>query len=68
MMDALSNGNIDQLQILLNQGTQVDFQDDNGDTPLILAVKCHRIDAVRVLLARGASILTTNHVFFLLLF
>jgi len=49
------------LELLLRFGATVDATNDNGDTPLALAVKQDRMSAASVLLAHGAHITHKNH-------
>lgn len=48
-------GNPEMIQILLDAGEDVNVQDSDGNTPLMWAVDRERVDAVRLLLSRGAD-------------
>eukprot|EP01088_Endostelium_zonatum_P001747 TRINITY_DN1209_c0_g3_i2.p1 TRINITY_DN1209_c0_g3~~TRINITY_DN1209_c0_g3_i2.p1 ORF type:complete len:429 (-),score=121.70 TRINITY_DN1209_c0_g3_i2:97-1383(-) len=53
---ACSNGSLDVIQILLEQGADVNKQDDNGNTPLHAAVGDGNIECCRLLLDAKADI------------
>ncbi|KAH7930514.1 hypothetical protein BV22DRAFT_1054634 [Leucogyrophana mollusca] len=57
LWEACSEGNLDNVLGLLNDGSAVDLEirDHNGVTPLIEAVKNGHVEVVRVLLDRGAD-------------
>jgi len=48
-------GDVRQATSLLDQGVAVDARDEDGRTPLMLAVAQGRLEVVRLLLARGAD-------------
>jgi hypothetical protein len=48
-------GDARQAAVLLDQGVAVDVRDEDGRTPLMLAVVQGRLEVVRLLLARGAD-------------
>lgn len=52
---AAVSGNTDLLQFLLDRHAYIDAQSPNHSTPLIMAARHDRIDAVRLLVAAGAD-------------
>mmetsp|Transcript_9904 Transcript_9904/g.28548 ORF Transcript_9904/g.28548 Transcript_9904/m.28548 type:complete len:81 (+) Transcript_9904:992-1234(+) len=46
---------------LIQQGSPIDAQDDNGETPLHIAVLAEQAGIVRLLLSRGASSTIKNN-------
>lgn len=55
---AMQRDNAEMVQLLLDTGTlDVDARDWNGQTPLIVATRYGFINTVRLLLARGASVM-----------
>src|SRR5262249_44952306 len=53
---AAEGGNAEAVKALLDRGANVNAQDEtHGRTPLVFAVAQNRLDAMRVLLARGAD-------------
>jgi len=55
-MVAAAGGDTDIMQKLLDLGAEVDYLPDNGDTALGAAANALNLEAVRVLLARGANV------------
>lgn len=55
--DAVKSGDIGQVRGLLNAGAVIDArdQDEDGKTALMVAVKCHHVEMVRLLLRAGAN-------------
>ena len=53
---ALSNGNLNRIRTLLNQGVPVNTRDEKGWTPLFRAALRDRLNMVRLLLERGANV------------
>lgn len=52
---AARRGNVDVIGALLDCGANVEARDSAGDTPLRRAVNCKKVEAARLLLARGAD-------------
>jgi ankyrin repeat protein len=52
---AARRGNVDVIGALLDGGADVEARDSAGDTPLRRAVNCNKVEAARLLLARGAD-------------
>lgn len=50
------NGDIDMLHMLLALKPEVDLENYDGNTPLVMAVKGHQLEAIRVLVAAGAVV------------
>jgi hypothetical protein len=55
LQSAASSGDTALTAVLLNQGAALDARDEQGRTPLMLAVVQGRLDVVRLLLNRGAD-------------
>lgn len=51
-MIAVSHGNIDMVQMLLEANANVNVQDEDGSTALMCAAEHGRIDIVKLLLAQ----------------
>lgn len=60
LMYAAQVGRIDYLQLLLDHGAEIDFQNANGDTALIKAADGDKLESIRFLLANGANINLPN--------
>lgn len=52
---------VDDIIELLNNGYNIDKQDEIGDTMLIMAVQYNKYDIVNILLSKGANILIKNN-------
>lgn len=52
---AARRGNVDVIGALLDGGADLAARDSAGDTPLRRAVNCNKVEAARLLLARGAD-------------
>ncbi|KAJ6640747.1 KN motif and ankyrin repeat domain-containing protein 1, partial [Pseudolycoriella hygida] len=53
LMLAVSHGNIDMVQMLLDAGADINIQDEDGSTALMCAAEHGRIDIVKLLLAQS---------------
>ncbi|MBO9492599.1 ankyrin repeat domain-containing protein [Thalassotalea sp. G20_0] len=56
LLDAASQGNLASVKALLEQGADIESEDQCGRTPLCLAVKSENLDVVNVLLDAGARV------------
>ncbi|KAF4928951.1 Ankyrin-3 [Colletotrichum viniferum] len=61
LIEAVINLPVDALQVLLDAGADINLEDRDGDTPLILAAREGDADCVKFLLDHGADIFHTNH-------
>jgi ankyrin repeat protein len=52
---AARRGNVDVIGALLDGGADIEARDSMGETPLRRAVNCDKVDAAKLLLARGAD-------------
>ncbi len=52
---AARRGNVEVIEALLNGGADLEARDSAGDSPLRRAVNCNKVEAAKVLLARGAD-------------
>jgi ankyrin repeat protein len=52
---AARRGNVDVIGALLDGGADIEARDSAGDTPLRRAVNCNKVEAAKLLLARGAD-------------
>jgi ankyrin repeat protein len=52
---AARRGNVEVIDALLDEGADIEARDSVGDTPLRRAVNCNKVDAAKLLLARGAD-------------
>ena len=52
-MLAVSHGNLDMVQMLLEAGADINIQDEDGSTALMCAAEHGRIDIVKLLLAQS---------------
>jgi ankyrin repeat protein len=49
-MCALYDGHKDVAELLLEYGANINFQDNFGNTPLILGSRCNNIEILKILL------------------
>lgn len=56
LMNAAKKGNLEIMEILIDHGADVNFQNEAGKTPLMLAAYEGQRDAVKELLAHGAKL------------
>jgi ankyrin repeat protein len=52
---AARRGNVDVITTLLDGGADIEARDSAGETPLRRAVNLNKVEAARILLARGAD-------------
>eukprot|EP01130_Rhizamoeba_saxonica_P010969 TRINITY_DN4533_c0_g1_i1.p1 TRINITY_DN4533_c0_g1~~TRINITY_DN4533_c0_g1_i1.p1 ORF type:complete len:107 (-),score=30.32 TRINITY_DN4533_c0_g1_i1:148-468(-) len=52
---AVDRGNLELTEILIDMGSNINFQNENGETPLHIAVLCEYDDIVKLLLEKGAD-------------
>jgi ankyrin repeat protein len=52
---AARRGNVDVIAALLDGGADIEARDSAADTPLRRAVNCNKVEAAKLLLARGAN-------------
>lgn len=52
LMLAVSHGNIEMVQMLLEAGAEINIQDEDGSTALMCAAEHGRIDIIKILLAQ----------------
>jgi hypothetical protein len=63
LMYAVSYGQDDLINILLDKGADIESRDSQGGTPLVYAaVHTINIDAVKLLIKRGANVNTENNI------
>jgi len=55
LMEAASNGNLEQVKKFIRSGTNINAQDAQGITALIFAAMAGNLDVVKVLIASGAD-------------
>lgn len=60
LMDAVSRGDFDQAQKLIDKGADANARDWLGRTPLIAAARSGDADVVRLLLRQGADVNAAN--------
>jgi len=62
LIDAANSGQDDSVVTLLDQGADIDYQSDDGWTPLVEASVMGNTSTVKLLLERGANVnLTDNY-------
>ena len=52
---AVISGHCEMVRLFLNKGANIDYQDNDGSTPLVLAIKMGHIEIVELLLDSGAN-------------
>jgi hypothetical protein len=58
----VENGRVNAVNLLIDQGAEVNIRNKDGDTPLIIATKNNDPQMVSLLLSRGASTLPVNNI------
>jgi ankyrin repeat protein len=61
LIAAVKKDDLNNIVQLLNAGSDIDYQDKYGHTPLIEAVGCRHIEATKLLIAKGAYLETYNN-------
>ena len=56
LIDAVSSGNREKIELLIAQGADVNARDSNGNTPLMLAARSGHSEIVQFLIDRGADV------------
>ena len=56
LIEAESMGDMEKMQTLLEQGTDLNAKDDDGYTALMMAPTYGHIDIVKILLEKGADV------------
>jgi ankyrin repeat protein len=54
--DAARAGDLEKVQVLIDEGAAIDAQSDRGETPLILATLAGQREVVELLIEKGAAI------------
>jgi uncharacterized protein len=49
------------VKVLLDKGADIEARNIDGETPLLVAVRCRKYEVVSLLLARGASVAAEDH-------
>ena len=62
LIEAAQKGNKKEVEKLLAQGTNVDFQDEYGDSALLSASRRGFVEIVKILLDAGAQVLSLIHI------
>lgn len=60
LLEAVQNLNFDEAKKALEKGADIDVQDEDGNSALILAAKADSVDLVSLLVQSGADILVRN--------
>lgn len=60
LLYAVTTGNLEIVELLINHGADVNKPRNDGSTALMLAIYHNHIDIVRLLICRGANIKATN--------
>ncbi|NOR65238.1 MAG: hypothetical protein GQ468_04405 [Candidatus Scalindua sp.] len=61
LIAAVKKDDLNNIVQLLNAGTEIDYQDKYGHTPLIEAVACGHMEATKLLIAKGAYLEMYNN-------
>jgi len=60
MWNAVKKGDADKVKVLIKQGADINAQDEDGDTPLMIASYYGQLEVVRALLNAGADVSSTH--------
>jgi ankyrin repeat protein len=60
LFNAVKEGRLDHVKVLISKGTDVDIRSPGGSTPLMFAVDENRLDIVKFLLDKGADVNARN--------
>jgi ankyrin repeat protein len=58
---AAQEGFVHGVKVLLDKGADIEARNIDGETPLLVAVRCRKYEVVSLLLARGASVAAEDH-------
>lgn len=58
---AAQEGFVHGVKVLLDKGAHIEARNIDGETPLLVAVRCRKYEVVSLLLARGASVAAEDH-------
>lgn len=61
LIDAIQTKNIPRFISLINEGVDIEFEDEDGNTPLFYAVQKNNPEMIQVLINNGADINHENH-------
>jgi len=56
LIQAVQNGDLETIQLLLSAGAKIDVRDRVGQTPITRAAELDRLDAIQLFLKNGASV------------
>lgn len=60
LMESAELGHAQAVEMLLANGAAANFQDEHGETPLLIAARSGDLDTVKMLLAKGAAVNAQN--------
>jgi ankyrin repeat protein len=61
LFHAVIKGDMGAVRVLLDNGANIDAQDERGDTPIMVAVGNHNIAMLKLLLEKGADVSARNN-------
>ena len=56
LIEATSNGDLEMVQLLLENGANIEARDQRGETALMMAIRKDDLEMVQLLLEHGANI------------
>ena len=56
LLNAVESGDVGSVEKLLEEGADINYADEDGVTPLMIATQANSIDMIKVVIEKGAAI------------